>query len=142
MKNKYDEKIDYQKLKTELEVGTLKEQLDSPYDTEQTKQERFLKLRDFVLTMLDLKKDNKQRANCIINNEADRILFNKLSLQLGADLDEAVLKNDGLKMQAEQMTKLRESHERHRNQAFDYCSTLKDKLKTFVQTVNLYFNDR
>jgi hypothetical protein len=122
-------------LHDELRVGTLKEQLASPRDNDELKYLRFLKLREFVMSMLDLKKENKGLAGGIVDNEGRRILYNKLTMQLEADLDDGSILNETLKMQAEQMSKLKESHESHRNQAFNYCSTLKDKLKGFVETV-------
>jgi hypothetical protein len=125
-------------LHDELKIGTLKENLASPRDSEEAKRRRFLKLRDLILTMLGIKKENKYLSNTIVENEKYRQLSNKLTIQLEADLEDNVFKNGGYKWQAEQMTKLKDSHEVHRNQAFNYCTTLKSRLKNFVETVKLY----
>jgi hypothetical protein len=135
MKNK-----NYLGLKDELKTATLREKLLN--DPEQVKKEKFNKLKDFILNMLDLKKENNNMAKSIVGNESHRLLLNRLTMQIEADLNDGMSKNGLLKTQADQMIKLKESHENHRNKAFSYCSTLKSKLKSFVETVRLLLISR
>ena len=105
------------KFKDELIVGRMKEKLGDPTETEQSKKVRQEKVKDMLINMIDLKSINKTIADEIVENEKRRILLNKLILQLEADLNQGIERNEFLKKEVSQMSDLKDQHQYHRNKA-------------------------
>jgi hypothetical protein len=96
------------------------------------------RMNELFKSMSSINSDNMLISQRIVSLEDDRILKNSLIIQLDNELDYVIEENKMLKEEASHIENIKNKTETYRNESFNYCITLKKKMKGFIDTVNTY----